>query len=1623
MISASNVLVALFVVLAVMPAMGQTGGPGNPDFTQFKPAEATDLVNTSTGSFSYNITLFDVGGYPVNLSYQSGVGMEDVASSVGLGWSINTGSITHSMRGIPDDFCGDTVTRRIHMRPNTTYGGNVGAGAELMGFTLGPALNVGYGIFYNTYNGWGVEQSYGLSMSVHKEGSAITTGLSLGLKANTESGVDLLAKPSVKWKQKTNSDMAASGSLTGLVKVNSVDGLKTSINASVDLSARADYTTTTRHRDSKGMKTGNQTKEEMRSSLLGASASYSFSKKPEIPRVTYPYLSRSFTGSFKAGGAVWFLHLHGELSGYYSTQWLATNVIATPAYGFMYSDQAKKVGDNVLHDYQLEKDGPYIKDATVNIGIPSFTNDIYSVDAQGISGSFQLARNDIGVVFSNRVATNGSANNVGVEVGFGNAFHVGASHSTTQSSSTSGCWYSAITPLLSFDSTKPNSLFQSAFFRNASDVTIDENDLYSTLLGDNAVEVNIKKTPWYKKEVDVESELIANNGLISAVTATNTKKRLREPRTIDIQHRTATQASIYGLVKTIDVYQLNRFSCDNVVTRLPRLGGIRKGHHVSEMVATNTDGMRYVFGLPTYNLTQKEVAFTLNSNQQPDGEGLVSYDPFTVWGTNGKDGFYEATHLPPYVTSHLLTAVLSADYSDVDSNGPSINDIGNYVKINYAKIHDYRWRTPYGTNKATFNKAFQSDQDDNKGSYVYGEKEQYYTHSIESKTHIAEFYYDHGGRTDGLGVKDEHGGRDVSQVILKLDSIKVFSINERATRGLAAAPIRVIYFTYDNTLCGGIQNSSTGTGKLTLKKVAFASGKSKRELLSPYTFEYGKMPNGTVVNPHYRAMQTNRWGYYQQVGYPYGPAGSPLSLQDFPYSSQDESEMNRAAYAWNLTSIRLPNGGSILAEYEPHRYAYTQDVRAGQMVSIVGSSPTVPTSPLAGTSTGNRWLVIKLPVALPSANRYEHLKYMYFNNDLSRFYYYRALVKLTEGNDEWISGYARIRSIKVIDATHAAIQLEGETVQDASSSPQWVSPIRKNAWQFMRMNRQDLCYGPAQPPGGDLEHFLKLSDLNQRVGDQFSAFFKGFNSYALLKNFAATFTPTQSIIRLFAPTRNKVIGGSRTKRVLTSDDWNAQSGQSGQTKTYTTDYEYTRTERDPVTGKDVLISSGVMEYEPFMGQDENMMREPVFIDQHIKMAPDNRLYIEKPYNENLFPAPNLIYSKVRVVANKTSLKVPGSGYQEYESFTARDYPVRSSLTPLGDNHEKKTSFLASFAMSILGISEAHDYVTLSQGAVITLNDMHGKQRSTRNYNSNNALVSSETLEYAIDRELLLTNHQGATYRSNKLGVSVDAICDSRTSEHMTNVGGVNLNVDAAFPPIVALVVPLPNISTEHTRLNTIAFNKIVKKKGLLVKKTVTDNGASISTENLLFDDKTGFVVMSKTTNEYNDSIFKYTYPAHWMYPGVSASYQTSGLTFTASTASNVTNQVMVQNQDVYNALAEGDEVVATNTGQRLWIMKKQPPNFVHMESYVVGVPINMSAGAACTVIRPGRRNLLTLEAGTVASMKNPVSGGLVDFSGIGTTARVINASAQVLDDVRVPYCACPPPPQEVCTPTNPPIKR
>ena len=134
--------------------MALTSGPSAPEVQSFTPIGTTDMVDLFSGDMNYNIPLLDVGGYPINLSYNAGISPDQEASWVGLGWNLNPGAINRNMRSLPDDFKGDKVTNKMNLRPNRTVGASFAVGEpELIGLPIdNSAVNASVGLNYNNYN-------------------------------------------------------------------------------------------------------------------------------------------------------------------------------------------------------------------------------------------------------------------------------------------------------------------------------------------------------------------------------------------------------------------------------------------------------------------------------------------------------------------------------------------------------------------------------------------------------------------------------------------------------------------------------------------------------------------------------------------------------------------------------------------------------------------------------------------------------------------------------------------------------------------------------------------------------------------------------------------------------------------------------------------------------------------------------------------------------------------------------------------------------------------------------------------------------------------------------------------------------------------------------------------------------------------------------------------------------------------------------------------------------------------------------------------------------------------------------------------------------------------------------
>ncbi len=346
------------------------------------------------------------------------------------------------------------------------------------------------------------------------------------------------------------------------------------------------------------------------------------------------------------------------------------------------------------------------------------------------------------------------------------------------------------------------------------------------------------------------------------------------------------------------------------------------------------------------NNIQRDASFNVvnpnnfNDNDIDRAKGLTSYSSTanTLGNTNGDDNFFQRTTLPAYAHSYMLTAILSPDYVDVTGDGVSDDDLGTAVKLNYTRAYaNYKWRVPYSHDgsQAYYDEGFKNDRYDDKGSYSYGEKEVWYLHSIESKNYVACFYT--SKRNDAMAVKGENGIIDYDSAFYKLDSIGLFTRLDLQQNGSSALPIKTVHFEYDYSLCPKVDNQANPDwGKLTLTKVWFTYGRSRKGSMSPYQFTYSDF------NPDYTIKGYDRWGYYKPTPSDVDIAdldnpGKGLATHDDPYVKQDKSTADQYMQAWTLTQIQLPSGGKIQLEYESDDYAFVQDKDAMQMFPVIGA--------------------------------------------------------------------------------------------------------------------------------------------------------------------------------------------------------------------------------------------------------------------------------------------------------------------------------------------------------------------------------------------------------------------------------------------------------------------------------------------------------------------------------------------------------------------------------------------------------------------------------------------------------------------------------------------------------------
>lgn len=1603
------------------PDVQEIDGPGQPEMSTFRAAGTSDMVDLFSGDFSYNIPLLDVGGYPVNIHYASGVSMDQEASWVGLGWNINPGTIGRSLRGIPDDFNGtDEITRVQNIRDNRTVGVTVEGNVEALGFPL----NIGArrGIFYNTYKGWGIESGLNASINSGQQAKGPLSG-SLGITNNSQTGLDVNPSISVRIGK---ADAFLNGNATIGSNYNSRAGI-----SGLQLSTEV--------RKNVGSKYNN------RSIGTGLNSYMSFATPSYTPTITIPITNKQYSFTAKVGGEAWGMHANLFIEGYVSKQGINAKdrEQKIPAFGYLHFSKSR--GTESLLDFNREKDVPFNIKSTPHIAIPQYTYDLYTISGEGTGGMFRPYRGDIGFIHDHKVRTRSENDRASGDFGAGSLLHVGVDFSNTTAITTTDLWTAQNDILNQVRFGNQDSTFEDVYFRNPAEKSINPTSFYTKIGGDSLVRIALSGSGEGVKAASAFTRF--SNARPDQTVNVNSpiRRSARDKRTQVIYQLTANEAKEVGLDRQIYSYKAGTnhiINCENAIDTLERVAGdLRRSHHMSEIRILNADGRRYVYGLPAYNKVQEEVTFAVAKEASSENldKGLVSYSSGDngTGNSKGKDHYFNKDITPSYAHSFLLTGLLSPDYVDITGNGITEDDLGDGIKFNYTQVYGeqngyYKWRTPSELNKANYNEGLKTYNRDDKGTYIYGEKEVWYLHSLESKTMIAVFKI--SNRNDAMSVLGENGGWDTGKKLKRLDSIQLFVKSDLALNGNNARPLKTVHFEYNYELCQGVTGSGSD-GKLTLKKIWFTYNGNNKGQMNPYQFRYNPGTDGNTPaaagNPSYNAKTYDRWGNYKN------PETNPADLNniDFPYTIQDSTVSARNTSVWHLTDIRLPSGGRLKVTYESDDYSFVQDKRAAQMVTITGFSDSESGAIQnnlynSSSRTEYEYVFFQSPVSLQS------------KQDLWERYlegihkvYFKLAVKMPA--DQWGSGHEFV-------PTYGEIEDYG--VLSGNQNAFWIklkknggrSPLAQAAIQFLRLNLPSKAY-PGSEIGDDFDLGAAVKMLVSGFREILNAV-DGFDDQAKKKGWCRETIAQTSFARLNNPFHKKYGGGNRVKKIELFDNWTAmtkrESNDGMRESVYGQEYVYETTRE--LNGKTIVMSSGVATYEPMIGAEENPFREPIeYIEKVAPLAPADNVYTELPLGESYFPSPSVGYSKIRVRTINAKAK-SANGWQETRFYTSRDFPTKFEFTPLdGDSRRRHNPKLRNF----LRINAKH-YVTVSQGFKVSLNDMNGKMRSQAFYPENdpfNAVSYTENYyKTESDRSVVqrLSNEvwtmdsaNGVINKHGQIGKEVELMVDFRQQVSTTSSASVSGNIDIipAFP----FVIPFPSKVNlpqfEENRFRSASVLKIVQQYGILDSVVVMQKGSIVTTKNLVYDGETGNVLLSRTNNEFEDPVYSFNYPAHWAYSGMSLAYQNINLVL--RNKQFVDGVMLVGNQQVdpqTRFFESGDEIYVTGrvrtgvgmpangndcpenmfattvTSQRIWAIDAAIGKQKHRGTYFVdanGVPYS-AIDVSLRIIRSGKRNMTDASVGSVVSLADPIREVATGRFKIvfDTISKVLNTSAMVYAD-------------------------
>ncbi len=1562
------VLLLLFNLFYPTTSYALTSGPSQEEFTSFQQASTNDMVDLYSGDFNYNIPLMSVpgpnGGYPLNLSYKSGVTMEQEASWVGLGWNVNVGAINRQLRGLPDDFNGDETVHTMHIKPSFTlsyeipyqfsfnekptaitdtkkfslpdYKKSSNSFEQLKKFVLTP--------YYSSISGIGAR-----AVTQYRCGNQYNS-VDLGLSFDTQGGIDMNTSFSCGYKY---------ADIGGSVSLKTNEGIA-GFNLSSGINLRK-----TKNNGATLNTTGSNSK-----------TSLSFGVNQNVPEVQLPVHTSIFPFTIEIGKVANFGDFEadswGIIKGNLNVSKIANSgIVKSKSYGYM--NTVRSTSSTDLKD--VSRTGIRYSKHVPNLAPSTMNFDLFSYSGQGTGGTFRPYQSSILTVGDRtQVSTTDVYEMLGLigitekpkaglpSTQFG--IHLGLGFSKVSGKTITGIWNSGAIGIKS-DSNPQD--YEVSYFREDTDMSgnLSNDDEYELWKKKKAYRLGlfVSGTNWVSQKYEAGTNLVnymdTDSNTNWELKSSNISRTTRKSRVNHIKTLTKLESQNYGFTRFLDF--------DKIYSKTgSKKNEFAKDHHITEMIITHADGMKYIYAMSAYNVTQKDVISSVayQNKISLNNVNLKSKD----YLNETTDEYLSSKSLPSYAHTWMLSYVVSSDYVDVNNNGPDASDYGYWVKFDYTRKNDqFKWRSPY--QGASFIEGNLSDKKDDKACYSYGTKEVYYLEKITTKSHIALFRTSE--RADGRGALEEFSeksGRVGDDKLYKLDGIDLYTMTEYNSNSVNKQPIKRVIFDYDYSLCGGTPNNSgevsknpndpsvlntnTSKGKLTLKQVYFTYQNSVRGALTPYKFSYAE-------NKSYSEENIDRWGNYKTINsdqnnYPH--SRFPYTNQESQISNEGDKKSSEVVAAWTLNHIDLPSGGSLKIDYESDDYAYVEDKKATHMYDVISVDginfyDRNNASSSVNLTNSNRLYfkleekidnqLLKLPstsaLSQPIVNNYFYTNYV---KGLDKIWC-KSLLSLrnrTDQNDEdyfdYVSGYVSLSEdvtkhgvIKDASGNYTIGYISLESVPlNPKIGFEKIHPLSKQAIQFLQTERNELVHNK-EVNVVDKPIFEQINTLVSNIVEIFPTIqqvFNGFNRFAY--NSLGTGSKIKlggnTIIRLKDGDGVKYGGDVRVKRITLTDNWINRN--STDKSSYGQEYDYTIEE----DGR--IISSGVA-YEPSCGAEESALRSPVDYSESALLGTSKSFFVENPILENYYPGASVGYRKVVVKSiapteasnDNTTNKLFSSAapITIYEYYTPKDFPVQTSQTDLSSESTLHKPILIPLVYSMYNKRLAR-----SQGYSVVLNDMAGKLKSVSTYtrpfdeiNRTSTKISSKRYIYQTETPYSETSRNMLSNLSNVyvesptegikqtqayLGQTVEIFIDQNQNIESTRTRGAEVDLDYSYP-VSIWVMPTPNLSeTEFSQSFSVTM-KIIHQKGILKEVIETTENSIIKTENLVFDLYTGDVLLSKVTNEYEDPIYTMSFPGHWYYKdGLGAVYEKDNLITSSAPTSPLSMQDGVVTGFDFNTLSE-----------------------------------------------------------------------------------------------------------------------